>query len=38
VATRSVANDKELRPALGSNPVDWIQVQGFGDEERRRES
>jgi magnesium transporter len=33
---RSVADVGELRPALGSDTVDWIHVQGFGDEERLR--
>lgn len=33
---RSVADVAELRPALGSDTVDWIHVQGFGDEEQLR--
>lgn len=31
-----VANVAELRPALGSDTVDWIHVQGFGDEDQLR--
>jgi magnesium transporter len=31
---RVVADVAELRPALGSDTVDWIHVQGFGDEDQ----
>ena len=33
---RVVADVAELRPALGSDTVDWIHVQGFGDEDQLR--
>lgn len=33
---REVADVSELRAALGSETVDWIHVQGFGDEEQLR--
>ncbi len=33
---RSVTDVAELRPALGSDTVDWIHVQGFGDEDQLR--
>ena len=33
---RVVADVAELRDALGSDTVDWVHVQGFGDEEQLR--
>ncbi len=33
---RSVEDVSDLRPALGSGTVDWINVQGFGDEDQLR--
>jgi magnesium transporter len=33
---RVVEDVADLRPALGSDTVDWIHVQGFGDEDRLR--